>query len=341
MQRLWTGLLVALVAVLGNGLLATLSPTDAGASIPTITGLTATPSSPTPIDGSAIISASVSHAQTCVLTSSPPLLAGKGDFYCHGVFSRSVNFPDNFSAAVEKYKITVTAYGRSANDFSSESIKVKVHPGDSGGLANVQSVSSDGPGYPGYCALLATHEVDCWGDGSDGQLGNGRTYSSTIPVQVQGLGGSGDLSDVSSLTSAHGTWCACWLHRVRWTAGAMGPAGPSGTGPKPTRPFPFRSRMSEEWVFCLGSTSLTAASQGSFCATLTLGGVDCWGFGFEGQLGDGSFSDSRGAGTGRWARRSGPSIERFESGERRWRLLCHCHLEHGELLGSWQQRTTR
>ena len=41
-----------------------------------------------------------------------------------------------------------------------------------------------------YCAVLTSGSVDCWGNGQQGQLGNGVFYSSTgtggsaIPVQV-------------------------------------------------------------------------------------------------------------------------------------------------------------
>ena len=38
------------------------------------------------------------------------------------------------------------------------------------------------------CALVATGDVFCWGLGSLGELGNGATSDSNIPVQVIGLG---------------------------------------------------------------------------------------------------------------------------------------------------------
>jgi len=34
------------------------------------------------------------------------------------------------------------------------------------------------------CARLSNSSVLCWGDNSNGQLGNGSTISSTIPAQV-------------------------------------------------------------------------------------------------------------------------------------------------------------
>jgi hypothetical protein len=39
-------------------------------------------------------------------------------------------------------------------------------------------------GFLGYCALLTTSHVDCWGDGFYGQLGDGATAQSDVPVAV-------------------------------------------------------------------------------------------------------------------------------------------------------------
>jgi alpha-tubulin suppressor-like RCC1 family protein len=43
-----------------------------------------------------------------------------------------------------------------------------------GVLSAVKSVSA---GSDGYCALLTTGKVDCWGSGPNGQLANGKFYS--------------------------------------------------------------------------------------------------------------------------------------------------------------------
>ena len=88
------------------------------------------------------------------------------------------------------------------------------------------------PDGHGYCALLTSGGVDCWGFEEDGELGNGQSNNSNVPVAVVSTSGSGTLSGVASLTS-------------------------NGLG---------------------------------YCALLTSGGVDCWGYGEYGELGNGQSS---------------------------------------------------
>ncbi len=103
-------------------------------------------------------------------------------------------------------------------------------------LSGVASVASDGGGY---CAVLTSGGVDCWGYGAEGELGDGKFYRSgndgcATPVLVVGFGGAGSLSGVAGVVS----------------------------------------------------------DGGGYCGLLTSGGVDCWGFGYEGGLGDGTFYTS-------------------------------------------------
>jgi alpha-tubulin suppressor-like RCC1 family protein len=54
------------------------------------------------------------------------------------------------------------------------------------GLAEVTAISV---GDSTACALLSSGAVDCWGDNSDGELGNGTTTGSSVPVPVPAIGG--------------------------------------------------------------------------------------------------------------------------------------------------------
>jgi alpha-tubulin suppressor-like RCC1 family protein len=53
------------------------------------------------------------------------------------------------------------------------------------GISDATSVSV---GVDYACAVLADGSIDCWGDNEIGQLGNGTTESSSLPVLVSGIG---------------------------------------------------------------------------------------------------------------------------------------------------------
>jgi alpha-tubulin suppressor-like RCC1 family protein len=179
------------------------------------------------------------------------------------------------------------------NDGSAVPVQV-VGVGGTGTLTSVAKLTSGGNDY---CAVLTSGGVDCWGYGYDGELGNGQFYTtgnigSAVPVQVVGVGGTGTLTGVADLSSESGVYCAvltsggvdCWGKGYYgqlgdgqfYTTGNIGSAVPvqvvsvSGTGT------------------VTGVASLTSGGDG-YCAVLTSGGVDCWGYGYYGELGDGQF----------------------------------------------------
>lgn len=87
--------------------------------------------------------------------------------------------------------------------------------------------------YDGACALLANRTVECWGDGTYGQLGDGSHGPRDIPHSVMGhveqlvAGGEG----VCALFEYGGRYVACWGGRS-WTH--------HGERPPPIRcAFPF------------------------------------------------------------------------------------------------------
>ena len=132
-----------------------------------------------------------------------------------------------------------------------------------------------GVGVNHNCALVGTG-VRCWGRNDVGQLGNGTTNSSNVPVQVLGLGGG---TPVRQISVGYPRTCALLVDgTVRcWGAGA----GTGGTND----PTP---------VAVGGLTGVTqiAAGSGHTCALLGDGTVRCWGTNANGQLGNGTTTDS-------------------------------------------------
>jgi alpha-tubulin suppressor-like RCC1 family protein len=158
---------------------------------------------------------------------------------------------------------------------------------DSGSTALIADVSGWFPadsagavegGRDHSCALADDGAVECWGYNGLGQLGNGTTTDSTVPVAVSGITGAvavttGDYHSCALLET--GT-VSCWGYNE---GGQVG----NGTMTAATTPSPVS-----------GLTGATSVSAGSYhtCATLIGGIVSCWGYNGFGQLGNGTTTDA-------------------------------------------------
>ncbi len=282
----------------------------AGAKIvkPVIT-LTASPTTVTDNDGTVTVSATVANASSCTLSSSLALSNLPASGNCSGgSFTERVVIPENTGKKAQNYKFTLTAVGQATK---SKRVKVIVDAGDGRpALSGVESVygaatnATDSPDT--YCAILAANgAVDCWGDNTYGELGDGslsgpQTCGSVscalIPQSVVGVGGSGTLTGVKSLASAgnFGSFCAlltsgsvdCWGDD--WL-GELGNGGQTAEGVGV--PYPVQVLGVDGSGVLSGVTSLVGGVF-DYCALLNTGNVVCWGYGAEGQLGYGPAPES-------------------------------------------------
>ncbi len=120
----------------------------------------------------------------------------------------------------------------------------------SGTSPNVNPVEVEGVGGTGYlstatsvtegtyttCAVTTTHHVDCWGVNGTGQIGNATTTTETTPVEVVGVGNSGHLSTVATVSAGRYSTCSLTTadHAYCWGSNGTGQLGDGNTTPSST-----------------------------------------------------------------------------------------------------------
>lgn len=132
------------------------------------------------------------------------------------------------------------------------------------------------------CVLLKTDSMLCWGNNTFGQFGNGtiNNNATTIPIPVTGL-----TSKAVEITAGYGHTCAlletgdvkCW---------GLNSYGQLGDGTKTNRNTPVTV------TGLLGAAMAISAGYSHTCALLKTGGIQCWGHGGHGQLGNSKTVDS-------------------------------------------------
>jgi alpha-tubulin suppressor-like RCC1 family protein len=155
---------------------------------------------------------------------------------------------------------------------------IRATPVSVSGLAG--AVVSIAAGRHHTCALTSTADVQCWGANYAGQLGNGTTTDSTMPVNVLGLAnnvvavGAGE-SHTCALTNVGAVTC--------WGSNGHGQLG-DGTFVGHTTPMTVSGLAS-------GVVAIDVSSYHN-CAATASGDVECWGWNERGQLGNAAYEDS-------------------------------------------------
>jgi alpha-tubulin suppressor-like RCC1 family protein len=201
-------------------------------------------------------------------------------------------------------------------------------PVDVSGLTSGVSAVSAGSGHS--CALLSGGTVKCWGQNTTGQLGDGTTDNRWTPVDVIGLGSGVDAVSAGgghSCALLTGGVMKCWgsnfggelgdgsmTHRstpvdviglgrvvtamaagmnytcARLSDGAMNCWGQNGAGQLGDGTMPYRAIPVDVITLADGLTDIVAGAQHT-CGLLPGGGLKCWGWNADGELGDGTTID--------------------------------------------------
>ena len=134
------------------------------------------------------------------------------------------------------------------------------------------------------CVLLADGTVRCWGIAYGGSLGDGTTtVDSKVPVAVSNISGVLAIgSGQSDCALLSGGTVACWGENG---GGQLG----NGTTTDANLPVPV-SGLSGVRAIAVGG--MLGGIEGHACALLSDGTVECWGRNGDGQLGNGTMTDS-------------------------------------------------
>jgi len=149
-------------------------------------------------------------------------------------------------------------------------------------LPSGRTASSVTAGYQHTCAFLDNASLYCWGDNTYGRLGDGTTTDSSTPVAVSLPSGR----TATSVSAANYHTCAVLDDASAYCWG-WNPQGQLGDGTTTDSSTPVTVSLPS------GRTAVSVSARGwHSCAVLDDASVYCWGRNSDGQLGDGTTTDS-------------------------------------------------
>lgn len=141
------------------------------------------------------------------------------------------------------------------------------------------------------CVLKANGRVVCWGGGGYGQLGNGTTNNSSVPVNVTGITTAKQIYSSGFLTSSFYAVLADSTVRA-WGQNGAGQLGNGTTTNQSTPVTPIGLTSSQNKVVKLSAAGNYPGGASPYypmvAALMSNGRVKCWGSNYGGNVGNGS-----------------------------------------------------
>jgi alpha-tubulin suppressor-like RCC1 family protein len=261
------------------------------------TGNTNNSSLPQPLNGpGTAIDLAAGNAHTCMVVSTGQVLCwgynyygqlGVGDTYDRHYPTEVPGIEDAIAVTAQAFTTCVLhsngtlscfgygsegELGNGTNTFSSPT------PVPVSNITGVTAISSSGSGYHTCAVRGSLSLLSCWGWNAYGQLGNGNTTNSNVPVAV--AGGRLGLGNTRSLAAGAYHTCAAFTgNGVRcWGSGTDGELGNGAWNNSSTSVL---VSYSTGW----SDVDLTAGYHFT-CARLADGTAKCWGWNYYGQIGD-------------------------------------------------------
>jgi alpha-tubulin suppressor-like RCC1 family protein len=165
------------------------------------------------------------------------------------------------------------------------SVPVAVSAPSGGSVLTFSSISA---GANHSCGLTSTGSAYCWGDNSLGQLGDGSTTPSSLPVALSAPSG-GSVLTFSSIWVGNSHVCGLTITGLAYCWGANF-TGQLGDGSTTASSLPV-AVIAPSGGSVLTFSSITAGNSHS-CGLTSTGTAYCWGSNGYGELGDGSATSS-------------------------------------------------
>lgn len=171
---------------------------------------------------------------------------------------------------------------------STASSRVPVAVNTSGVLAG-KTIKQISAGENHTCAIASDNRAYCWGSGNNGQLGNGSTADSRVPVAVNMSGALAGKTIKQILAGGdHGCVVASDDKMYCW---GLNNNGELGNNSSVNSSVPVA--VNADGVLAGKTIRQMSAGFSSTCAVDSGYGIYCWGYNSNGQLGNNSTNNSR------------------------------------------------